>query len=230
MRGGVLASVSDEAALAGANALALIAADGEIEILTAARVELIGPRQFRLSRLVRGIGGSEAAAARSLPAGARIVVLDGAAVTLTSDISEIGVARRYRVGPARRDVGDPAMAEFIAAASVAALAPLAPVRPKALRSPAGVTLSWIRRTRLDGDSWEIAEVPFGEDGERYEISVLSSGASIRTVATAEPSWLYPAAQEIADFGAVQGDIDLVIAQMSAAVGKGHEWRGRITVR
>lgn len=230
LRGGVLASVSDEAALAGANALALIAADGEIEIMTAARVELIGPRQFRLSRLVRGIGGSEAAAARSLPPGARIVVLDGAAISLTSDIAEIGVARRYRVGPVRRDVGDPTMAEFVTGASAAALVPLAPVRPKALRSPAGIALSWIRRTRLDGDSWEIAEVPVSEDGERYEIRVLSSGAPVRTVATTQPSWLYPAAQEIADFGAVQGDIDLVIAQMSAVVGRGREWRGRIAVR
>jgi hypothetical protein len=230
LRGGVLASVSDEAALAGANALALIAADGEIEILTAARVELIGPREFRLSRLVRGIGGAEAAASRTLPIGARVMALDGAAVSLTGDIAEIGVARRYRVGPARRDVGDPTMAEFAAAASGAALAPLAPVRPKALRTPAGIALSWIRRTRLDGDSWEIAEVPLGEDGERYEVMVLAGGDPVRTIETSQPSWLYSSTEEAVDFGIVQSEIDLVIAQMSAVVGKGREWRGRIAVR
>lgn len=230
LRGGILASVSDEAALAGANALALIASDGEIEILTAARVELIGTRQFRLSRLVRGIGGSEAAAARSLPAGARIVALDGAAVSLTSDVGEIGVARRYRVGPAQRDVGDPSMAEFTAAAGRAALLPLAPVRPKASRTSAGVALTWIRRTRLDGDSWEIAEVPLAEDGERYDIVVLAAGIPVRTVATTQPSWLYPAADEIADFGTPQSEIEFVIAQISAVAGRGREWRGRIAVR
>jgi hypothetical protein len=230
LRGGVLASVPDEAALAGANALALVAADGEIEILTAARVELIGPRRFRLSRLVRGIGGSEAAASRSLPAGGRVVVLDGAAVSLTSDIAEIGIERRYRVGPARRDVGDPTMAEFVAAASGAALVPLAPVRPKASRTPAGIALNWIRRTRLDGDGWDIAEVPLGEEGERYELAVFSGGSPVRAVATTQPSWLYSPTDEIADFGTAQGEIELAIAQISAVVGKGREWRGRVVVR
>jgi hypothetical protein len=99
LRGGGLASVAAEEALAGGNALAFIDPAGEVEIVTAARVELIGTRTFRLSQMVRGLGGSEPAAARILAAGARVVVLDGAAVSLTTSLDDVGRHLCYRVGP-----------------------------------------------------------------------------------------------------------------------------------
>jgi hypothetical protein len=96
-----------EAALAGANALALLDEAGEVEIVTASQVELIGTQRFRLSGLVRGIGGSEVAAMRSLPPGSRIVVLDGAAVTLTSGSSRSRPSRAIASARCSDDVGDP---------------------------------------------------------------------------------------------------------------------------
>ncbi|KPF65499.1 hypothetical protein IP69_17535 [Bosea sp. AAP35] len=230
LRGGSLSSVPAEAALAGANALALIDTDGTVEIVTAAQAQLIGPGQFRLSGLLRGIGGSEAAAARSLPAGARVVVLDGAAVTLTDALADLGQERRYRIGPVQRDLGDPSMAEIVATAGVAALLPLSPVHPRALRTAEGITFAWIRRTRIDGDSWDLVEVPLGEETESYEIDVVHAGVSLRRTQTSAPAWTYPAALELADFGAVQTEIEIVIAQISAVVGRGHEWLGRVRIR
>ncbi|KPH80581.1 baseplate multidomain protein megatron [Bosea vaviloviae] len=230
LRGGVLASVTPEAALAGANALALLDAAGEVEIVTASTVELIGPQRFRLSGLVRGLAGSEAAATRSLPGGSRIVVLDGAAVTLTDDLADLGQERRYRIGPIQRDVGDPSMVDLTAAASVAALLPLAPVRPWARRIDGAIAIGWIRRTRIDGDSWELAEVPLGEEAELYEIAILDGDTERRRIRTTAPAWTYPAALEIADFGGMQPEIEIVIAQLSVVVGRGHEWRGRVPVR
>lgn len=230
LRGGVLSSVAPEAALAGANALAVLDTSGNVEIVTAARVELIGPRTFRLSQLIRGLGGSEPAAARSLPAGSRIVVLDGAAVPLSTDLAELGRPFRYRIGPARLDLGDPALAEIGAAATGTALVPLSPVHPRARRSSAGVTFSWIRRSRVDGDSWELAEIPLGEETERYEIAVLNRASVIRAGTADTSSWLYASAQELADFGGPQAEFELVIAQTSTIMGRGQEWRGRVRVR
>lgn len=230
LRGGVLASVPPEAALAGANALALIDAAGEVEIVSAARVELVGPRTFRLSGMVRGIGGSEPAATRSLASGSRIVVLDGAAVTLTSDLSDLGLSRRYRIGPAQRDVGDPSMVEQVLAAGNAALIPLSPVGPRAWRAGAEIRLEWIRRTRIDGDSWDIVEVPIGEENERYELTILDGDTPVRTLSTTLPGWSYPAVLELADFGSPRSEISLAIAQLSTVAGRGHEWRGRVPVR
>jgi hypothetical protein len=229
LRGGILTSVTVQAALAGANALALLDEAGEVEIVTAAQVELIGIRQFRLSGLIRGLGGSEAAASRSLPAGSRVVVLDGAAVALASELSEIGRARRYRVGPAQRDLGDATMLELEASASPDALLPLSPVRLKARRLDGGISLSWIRRTRIDGDSWDLLEVPLGEEFERYSVTILDGVSAVRQVETRAQAWTYPESLELEDFGSVQAELALVIAQMSATVGLGQEWRGRIPV-
>jgi hypothetical protein len=221
--------VSPEAALAGANALALIGADGEVEIVTAAQADLVGAQRFRLSGFVRGLGGSEAAASRHLPPGARVVVLDGSATTLTSDLADIGRERRYRIGPARHDVGDPTMVELALTPQGEALLPFSPVRPKARRGTAGILLSWIRRTRIDGDSWDLVEVPLGEESERYAIRLLSGGVPVRTEIVNAPAWLYPSAVELVDFGAPQAELSLSLAQISATLGAGREWRGRIAV-
>lgn len=229
LRGGVLSSVSPQAALAGANALALIGDDGEVELVTVAQVDLIGPQRFRLSGLLRGLGGSEAIASRHLPSGSRVVVLDGSAVTLTADLSDLGRTRRCRVGPARHDVGDATMVEFSRAVTGEALLPLSPVRPKARRSAAGILLSWIRRTRVDGDSWDLAEVPLGEESERYELRLFAGETLVHAEIVNAPEWLYPAAQELVDFGAPQPELTLSLAQLSATVGRGREWHGLIAV-
>lgn len=229
LRGGILASVPQEAALAGANALALLDAAGDIEIVTAARVELIGNQIFRLSGLLRGLGGSEAAAARVLPAGSRIVVLDGAAATLTDRLSDIGQPRRYRIGPVQRDPADPEMVEHSLVVTGRALRPLSPLHPRARRGPAGIAIGWIRRTRFDGDSWELEQPPLGEDSEAYELSLYDGARLVRTLETSTPGWTYAAELELADFGAAQQALSLAIAQTSRVMGRGEEWRGRIRI-
>ena len=133
-----------------------------IELVTVSRAELIGPQRFRLSGFLRGLGGSEAAAGRHLPAGSRVVLLDGAMKVLSDDLAEIGRILRLRIGPAQADVGDPAMLELVVTVGAEALKPFAPVRVTARRSGAGISLNWVRRTRVDGDSWDLAEVPLGE--------------------------------------------------------------------
>ncbi|MBX9874678.1 MAG: hypothetical protein K2X84_07455, partial [Beijerinckiaceae bacterium] len=230
LRGGVLSSVTPEAALGGANALALIGADGVIEIVTASQVELIGPQRFRLSGLLRGLGGSEAVAGRTLPPGARLVVLDGAAVTLTDDLADLGREQRYRVGPVQRDMGDPSMAEIVATAGSGALLPLSPVHARARRAAGGITIDWIRRSRIDADSWDLAEVPLGEEAERYDVAVRLGGVVLRRQTTDRAIWFYSNAEELADFGAAQAEIEIVIAQISAVAGRGQEYLGRLLIR
>jgi hypothetical protein len=148
---------------------------------------------------------------------------------LTSDLADIGRERRYRIGPARHDVGDPTMVELALTPQGEALLPFSPVRPKARRGTAGILLSWIRRTRIDGDSWDLVEVPLGEESERYAIRLLSGGVPVRTEIVNTPAWLYPSAVELVDFGAPQAELSLSLAQIGATLGAGREWRGRIAV-
>ncbi len=90
---------------------------------------------------------------------------------------------------------------------------------KAWRAASGVTISWIRRTRIDGDTW-VGEVPLGEDSEQYEVDVLSGGDVVRTLAATNPGALYAAADELDDFGSAQASLTVRVAQISATVGRG----------
>ena len=123
--------------------------------------------------------------------------LDEAVAPLTDALSDLGTARRYRIGPADRDHADPSYVEIAATAGGDALKPFAPVHVRARRDADGVRIAWIRRARRDADAWEPVEVPLGEDSERYEVDMLAGGAVLRTLATAVPEALYPAAQELA---------------------------------
>ena len=211
---GTIAAIDDEAALAGGNLFALRGLDGRWEILSAARAELVGDRRYRLSRLLRGLSGSEPEAARTVPVGAQIVRLDEAIVPLTSDLRDLGQTWRYRVGPALLDHGDPAFVEFTATVGRDALRPFSPVHLTAKRLPGGVSISWLRRSRLDGDAWEPLDIPLGETTERYELDIMNGETVLRTLSSNAPALIYPDAFELADFGAEQRNLRLRVVQMS----------------
>ena len=217
--GGALTSASDAAVLAGANVAAVRNADGAWEIIQFANAVLTGEREYTLSRLLRGQAGSEWAISSTLAAGSAFVILDQQVITIASGIAALERTLPLRVVAAGRDIGDASALALEATPHATALRPLAPVHVKAVRDGSGVTLSWVRRTRIDGDSWT-GEVPLGEDSERYEIDILSGTTVLRTLSATAPSVLYPAANEIADFGVAQTSLSLRVVQLSATVGRG----------
>ena len=215
---GDLVADGDLAALSGRRLLAVKGPDGRVELVGFARAELVAPATWRLTRLLRGLGGAEAAAARTVPAGSLVVMVDEALVPVATGAAELGRSWQWRIGPPDRDHGDPAMTALTATPGPEALRPLSPVRPSAVRSPAGITLKWIRRGRVDADAWAPAEIPLGEEAERYSVAVLGpDGAHLRSLETVVPSVLYPAADEIRDFGAPQSNLALRVVQHAAAV-------------
>ena len=220
VRGGALASVTEREMLGGANAAALRGGDGAWEIFCFAGAELVGDGVYRLTSLLRGLGGESHLAKLSLPAGAPFVLLDSAIVPLVAGLSRLGVETQWRVGPADRDHADPACVAFVAAATAKALTPYAPARARARRTADGVMFSLIRRGRREADGWGLLEIPVGEESEAYEIDLLRAGAVVRTLSLTQPSILYPNALEAADFGGPQGAFDLRAYQKSAAVGRG----------
>ena len=220
LSGDGVAGRGDLAALAGESAVAVAGPDGLWEIVAFARAELTGVRRFRLSRLLRGLGGSESAAARSVPTGADGVVLDGSLFTAAVGADALGRSLRWRVGPATADVGDPAMAQVVATPGPDALRPLAPVRPRARRTAGGIAIAWLRRNRLGGDAWEPLDTELDEALERYDVDVLQAGTVVRTLPASAPEVLYASASEIADFGIAQTAVAVRIVQLSASVGRG----------
>jgi hypothetical protein len=79
----------------------------------------------------------------------------------------------------------------------------------------------VRRTRaLEGDSWNLAEVPLAEDVEAYDLEILSPTGVVRTVgALTAPVYTYIEAAQIADFGAPVSTLAVRVFQLGA-LGRG----------
>lgn len=230
-RAGALASVAEAAMLAGQNLFAVVAPDGTLEIVSARDAVLTGADTYRLSGLLRGLAGSEAAAGRPAPAGSLIVRLDdGGVIPLVDRLDEAGRGFRYRVGPTARDPGDPSFTEFAATAGLSALRPLRPVHLSARREAGGMRLSWIRRARRSADAWEPVEIP-PDEAEAYAVTIYSgAGTVLRSLTAATQTLLYAAADEAADFGGLQATVEFAVAQVGAVAGPGPAGRARVPVR
>lgn len=218
--GGALASVSEQALLGGANVAALLRDDNAWEVLQFADAVLVDQNTYELSGLLRGQAGSEWAMGDPLPLGASFVLIDRNVIPLAQGIDAIDRPIQLRVVPAARSHGDASAVALAVTPTATALRPLAPAHARAERTAAGVRISFVRRTRRDGDNWASVEVPLGEEREAYVVDILSGEAVIRTLESSEPSVLYTTADELADFGAAQTSLAVAIAQISATVGRG----------
>ncbi len=226
--GGVLASVSDLLLLAGANAAALQRPDGAWEVFQFANATLVDERTYELSRLLRGQAGSEWAIGDPLPAGSPFVLLDEHITPIARGLDTLGQTMQLRIVAADRDHGDPAAVALSATPTATALRPLSPVHLRARRGVDGVAFTWARRTRRDGDSWDTIDVPLNEASEAYELDVLDGATVKRTLSSTATSVLYPAADEIADFGSAQSNLTARIVQLSATVGRGVAAQSNLT--
>ncbi len=226
---GALASVATEEMLGGRNLAAVLDVAGNVEIIGFVDAILTGARQWKLSRLLRGLGGEEHLAARTLPPGSTFLLLDQAVVPLTADLALMGAPQRYRIGPASGDFADPACVELIAQASPKSLMPYAPAKVRAMRVSGGIRFEIVRCGRLQSDAWETLEIPLGEEREAYEIDILSGASIVRTIASSSASALYAAAEEVTDFGGAQTELALRVYQMSALVGRGFPFSATVPV-
>ncbi|MFO1208973.1 MAG: glycoside hydrolase/phage tail family protein [Amaricoccus sp.] len=225
---GTLASVTDLALFAGANALAVESAPGVWEVLQFGAAELIAPGRYRLSRLLRGQRGTEGAMGNPAPTGARVVVLDDALSALPVTEAALGLAANWRVGPASKPVADRSYRQLAFTPEGIGLRPFSAchvAQPwRTAREPGDLVIRWTRRSRaLAADSWTAAEAPLAEESEAYEVDILDGTAVKRTLVTTTTSVTYTGAQQIADRSALLGlgdALDVRIYQLSALVGRG----------
>ncbi|KQW82655.1 baseplate multidomain protein megatron [Brevundimonas sp. Root1279] len=211
-------SRSTAAVLAGANALAVETAAGW-EILQHRTAQLEPDGSWRLSGLLRGQQGTEAATAAGSTDGALVVVLDRKLARVEATGGEVGAPLIWRAGPAGAAIGGFGVREISYAPTGRHGRPWSPAHLR-VRAPAsgGRTLSWIPRSRIDGDRWE--GEPAASDAMRFRVRVLD-GAEVRRVFEAEaPGAEYPAAWVEADFpDGPDGGAIVAVAQW----GEGHGW-------
>ncbi len=159
-------------------------------------------------------GGSYEAVASGAPAGTDFVILDEAVAPAGLLAGEVGLLLNWRVGPAGSASGD--FAQSAEVGGLRSLLPFAPVHLRARVTGGDLALSWIRRSRLGGDPWEVNEIPLGEEIEQYRLEIAQPGGAVRrTVTTSEPGWLYPSALIAGDFGALPTAVDVTVRQLGA---------------
>jgi Gene Transfer Agent (GTA)-like protein/putative tail protein len=220
MFGGTMASATREAVLNGANVAAIGNGSGQNwEVFQFQDAVLVGDGVYQLSGLLRGQAGSEALMPDDWPVGTYVVLLNGVPGQINLASSARDLARHYRVGPALRDVSDGSYVHEIRAFSGIGLRPYAPAHLRgSVDSVGDYAFGWVRRTRIDGDSWASPEVPLGEAFEAYRFRVLDGGALVRSVDLTSPSWVYSAAMKLAD--GISGDFSVEVAQISERFGAG----------
>ena len=169
---GVLSGLPDSDIYAGANRLALKTEKGW-EVMQFARAELISEGRYRLSHLLRGQFGTDAAMAEIAPAESLFVILDDHLVPLPAGDGD-SLSLRYGIAGAAED--SYSWRDKQVRLTHAATRCLAPVHGKLVmpKGRAGTWhVSWIRRTRLGGDYFAAPNVPMGELQELYQSDILA---------------------------------------------------------
>ena len=216
-----LSSIDEASLFAGGNSAVILAPSGGTgEVFQFRDAALIGPETWSLSVRLRGQLGTDGQMPSVWPAGSTVILLDAALAQLPPTSGLLEGPRRYRIGPASKPVDHGSYTEVVHQAEGLALKPYRPAHLRGARQSDGaLRFSWIRRTRVDGDSWLLAEVPLGEAAESYRVRVTSAGTLRREVTVTSPGWTYTSADQTAD--GVGASFGVEVAQMSDRVGPGH---------
>ena len=217
---GALASVAPGDVLNGANAAAIGDGDGgNWEVIQFADATLVGEDLWDITMRLRGQAGTDGTLPPDWPVGSLFVLLDGGPQQIDLALSARGLARHYRVGQAAKSYDHPSYVHRDLAFDGIGLRPYAPAHLRAPQVGTSREITWIRRTRIDGDSWQGTEVPLGEDAESYMLRIRDAGGVLQRETTiAMPAFTYSDAMRAAD--GVSAPYTIEVAQISARFGPG----------
>jgi hypothetical protein len=218
--GGEVSSAAPADVLNGRNAAAI--GDGTAEgweVLQFAEAVLVAPGTYDIRLRLRGQAGTDAVMPPVWPAGSHVVLLDRGPEQIDLPLAARGLTRSYRIGAARLGFDAASVVEQALAFQGIGLRPYAPVHLRSRRLADGtLELSWIRRSRVDGDSWMSVEVPLGEETEAYRLEIWVAGMRRRTVDVTTPRVLYSLLQQAED--GLPGPFEMRVCQLSNRFGPG----------
>jgi hypothetical protein len=214
-----LASASVQSVLNGANVMAIGDGSGaNWEVFQFTDTQLVAPDTYELSGRLRGQLGTDGIMPAVWPAGSTVVLLDLSLTQIDLALSARGLARYYRIGIAARGYDDPNVTLKVEAFDGIGLRPYPVAHLRMTTQSSDMLFAWKRRTRLDGDSWQAAEVPLGEESEAYQVRIRVGAAIVAEYGAGQPQFLYTAAMRALD--GVTGAFEVTVAQLSARFGPG----------
>jgi hypothetical protein len=221
---GTLQSRDPADVLNGANAAAVRSAgSADWEVIQFQSANRIGPDEYLLSGLLRGQAGTEAVVPGAWPAGADFVLVDAALVQLDLPAASRGMEMKLLVGPASKPFIDPSYIQTQAYFEGAGLRPYAPAHLRGRHlAGGGLELSWVRRTRIDGDGWSGPDVPLGEEVEIYRVTLRTDGTAVGSFDVTEQVAVVPSS--ILAGVPLAASLEVGVAQVSMTFGPGPEAR------
>ncbi len=133
--------------------------------------------------------------------------------------SELGLELNWRIGAAGKTFSDAFFDTVQMTGGLRALRPLSPVHLKHEWTADGdLALRWIRRGRIDADSWLGTDIPLGEDNELYAVEVWQGGSMLRHAEVETPFWTYVRALRAAE--TAPGPFSIRVAMVGARSGAG----------
>jgi hypothetical protein len=189
------------------------------EVIQFANANLIAPDTYELSILLRGQLGTDATSPDLWPNGSLFVVIDSSVQQTNLPFAARGLERFYRIGPSEKGYLDPNVSVQALAFNGIGLRPYSVSHLVASRAAdASIAVAWVRRTRIDGDSWQSSEVPLSEEAESYTLRILSGSILVREVSLQSPSWSYSPSMQLAD--SIGSQFLISVAQNSRSFGPG----------
>ena len=216
---GDLLSRDVEDVLEGRNTLAI--GDGSVdgwEIVQFAQAQVIGPRTFELTDLLRGQAGTSAFIRAPWPVGSKVVLMDGRPRQITLPTQSLGGRRHFRYGPVKRPLGDASYRHRKLTFQGNGLRPYPVVHLSSRFVAGGLRVDWVRQSRIGGDRWGRGDIPLGEEEKTFVVQVRQGDRVIREVTVGETSWLYPSALGQEDVGSAP--FVIAVAQSSPHYGTG----------
>ena len=190
------------------------------EVFQFQEAELVGPDIYDLSVRLRGQAGTDGVMPAEWPVGSTVVLLDPSVVQIDVPAALRGVSRHYRVGAAAKGLDDRDVSHAVLSFRGNGLRPYPVAHLRSEVSTAGdLVLTWVRRTRIDGDGWESYDVPLGEGQERYMVTVQAAGGAVkRTAITTSANFLYTPTMKA--FDGITSPFSIFVSQLSESYGAG----------
>jgi len=172
------------------------------EFVRVGRIAALGGKNYRLSRLSRGVS-SPAMRAPAHAAGAQIVLMDASSTRIISE-------NAYQVGQTVtldvQGLGDVAPVTTVVVAEGMAITPLPPVHGRVAKDDSGnFDLNWKRRSRLDLGWVGGVDQAQAEDQESYRVGLFIDDRILREWTVTE-NYLRISASEMVALGVLQSSL------------------------
>tara|TARA_R110002020_G_scaffold460086_1_gene678444 strand:- start:2495 stop:6364 length:3870 start_codon:yes stop_codon:yes gene_type:complete len=193
--------------------------DGRWELIRYADATLNLDGTITLKNIIRSARGTEVQSGTH-QVGDRVILLSSSSTaSIPSSLDRIGMKGLFKGVTIGLSVVNSQPIEF--AYNGENLKPLSPVIPKGTLTASGNwEFSCTSRTRYGSSQWITGIQPQNEQNLKYEIDITSAGQVVRTITSSSTDFTYTQAQQVQDFGVIQGSVFASIYQVSDRVGRG----------